>query len=489
MLAKLDPATAALDATFTANAGTYPNVDAIAVSGSSIYIGLQFPSGATPLLAKLDATTGIGDAVFTQPGSLDSGVLSLLVSGTSVYAGGYFSHYLGRPAKSLMKVDATTGALDTTFTQATGANGFVTSIAGQGNNIYAAGELSTYRGQSANGVTKIAVATDAIDPTFAQSGGATNPGSSAGVNALALAGASLYVAGSFSVFNGQAMGNFVKVDPSSGAPDPAFTAGTQTGGVSSIVSSGGALYVSTYATNCQTTTLGCIAKLDPTTGAADPAFAPAATTNGQVDALFAAGGSLYAGGVFQTDNGLPAQNLAKINATSAALDQTFTGATGLVVSPCCAPQAVDAFALSGSSLYVGGDFTSYRGTAVSSLIKVDASTGALDTTFTQTSGVSVWVNALAVANGSLYLGGQLRSYRGTSLQNLGKVDLTTGALDLTFTSPQGACDNTIGCNGNVSSLTAVGASLYVGGDVTSYRGSPAYFFFPVDATTGALLDP
>jgi hypothetical protein len=62
-------------------------------------------------------------------------------------------------------------------------------------------------------------------------------------------------------------------------------------------------------------------------------------------------------------------------------------------------------------------------------------------------------------------------------------------LRLTFTQPQGACDNTSGCNGNVSSLTPVGASLYVGGDVTSYRGAPAYFFFPVDATTGALLDP
>lgn len=491
MLAKLDPTTGALDTTFTTNAGFYPNVDAIAASGSSVYIGLQYPSGSYPLLAKLDATTGVADAVFTQPGSLDSGVTALAAFGTSIYAGGYFSHYLGSNARHLLKVDATTGALDAIFTQATGANAAVSSIAALGTNIYAGGALSTYRGQPANAITKIAVATDAIDSLFAESSGATNTGGTPGsVAALALVGSSLYVAGPFSVFNGQAMGNIVKADPTTGAPDPAFTVGTQISGISSLTSTGGALYVGVYANNCQSTTLGCIAKLDPTTGAADPVFAPSATTNGPVDGLFASGGSLYAGGVFQTDNGLAAQNLAKINATTAALDQTFTGATGLVVAPCCPLLAVDAFAMSGSSLYVGGDFTSYRATAVSSLIKVDASSGVLDTTFTQSSGAYPWVAALAIANGSAYLGGQLISYRGASVQNLAKVDATTGVLDTTFTQGLGACHGTVGCGGGgVLSLTPVGSKLYVGGDITSYRGAPAYFFFPIDATSGALLDP
>jgi len=489
MLAKLDPATAALDTAFAMNAGFYPGVDAIAASGSSVYIGLHFPSGSYPLLAKLDATTGVADTVFTQPGSLDSGVTALTVYGTSVYAGGNFTQYLGRNARHFLKVDATTGALDMTFTQPTGANAALSSIAGQGTTIYAAGSLSTYRGQPAGSITKINVTTDVIDPVFAQSIGATEAGTPAEINAVALEGSSLYVAGRFTSFNGQGIANIAKVDPNSGAADPAFTVGTQISGISSLVGSGNALYISAYSTNCQTTTLGCIAMLDPTTGAANPAFTPSATTNGGVDALFASGGSLYAGGVFQTDNGLPAENLAKINATSAALDQTFTGASGLVVSACCPLEAVDAFALSGSSLYLGGDFTSYRGSAVSNLIKVDASTGVLDTTFTQTNGASPLVATLAVANGAVYLGGLISTYRGTSLQNLGKVDAATGVLDLTFTQSLGACHGTIGCGGAVWSLTPVGTKLYVGGDLTIYRGAPAYFFFPVDDTSGALLDP
>jgi Domain of unknown function (DUF5122) beta-propeller len=487
--AKLDPATAALDPTFATNAGTYAGVDAIAVSGSSVFIGLQFPSGAFPLLAKLDAMTGVADPAFTHPGSLDFGVTALTAYGTSVYAGGNFTHYLGSNARHFIKVDATTGALDMTFTQATGANGALFSIVAQGSNIYAAGNISAYRGQPANSITKINMATDAIDPVFAQSIGATQAGTIGEVSALALVGASLYVAGRFSSFDGQAIGNIAKVDPNSGAPDPAFTVGNQIAGISSMVGSGGALYISANTNSCQTTTLGCIAKLDPTTGAADPTFTPLATTNGPVNALFALGGSIYAGGAFQTDNGLPAQNLAKIDAATAALDQNFTGATGLVVSPCCIFQAVDAFASSGPSLYVGGDFTSYRGTAVSSLIKVDATTGVLDTNFTQTSGVFPLVSTLTVSNGAVYLGGQITSYRGTSIQNLGKVDAATGILDLTFTQSQGACHGTPGCGGAVWSLTPVGTKLYVGGDLTSYRGAPAYFFFPVDETSGALLDP
>jgi hypothetical protein len=486
-LAKLDPATAALDATFTTNAGYYPGVDAIAVSGTSIYIGLQ----AQPFLAKLDATTGVADGVFTQGSSLDFGVTALTVFGTSVYAGGYFTHYLGNNARHFLKEDATTGALDTTFTQATGANAALSSIAGQGNNIYAVGSLSTYRGQPANAITKITVATDAIDSTFAQSTGATNSNTSSSVNALALVGSSLYVAGLFGTFDGQAMVNFVKVDPSSGAPDPAFTVGPL-GVISSLASSGTALYVGVSESGCEGAAgLGCIAKLDPTTGAADPIFAPAATTSGPVTALFFSGTSLYAGGAFQTDNGFPAQNLAKIDATTAVLDQTFTGASGLVAST-SSSQPVGAFALSGSALYVGGQFTAYRGAAVSDLMKVDAASGVLDTTFTETGGTSPAVFALAAANGSVYFGGYLNSYRGVSLQNLAKVDAASGVLDTAFTQPQGVCHGAggpSGCTGSVWSLTPVGTKLYLGGDVTSYRGSPAYFFFPVDATSGALLDP
>jgi hypothetical protein len=43
---------------------------------------------------------------------------------------------------------------------------------------------------------------------------------------------------------------------------------------------------------------------------------------------------------------------------------------------------------------------------------------------------------------------------------------------------------------NLDSLILIGAQLYVGADgSTVYRGTPAHFAFPLDTTTGALVDP
>jgi hypothetical protein len=42
---------------------------------------------------------------------------------------------------------------------------------------------------------------------------------------------------------------------------------------------------------------------------------------------------------------------------------------------------------------------------------------------------------------------------------------------------------------SINTLTPLGSKLFVGGGFNLYRASPAYFFVPIDAATGALLDP
>jgi hypothetical protein len=73
------------------------------------------------------------------------------------------------------------------------------------------------------------------------------------------------------------------------------------------------------------------------------------------------------------------------------------------------------------------------------------------------------------------------------VDNVIKRSLATGALDNTFYNSTGICT---ACNVNVDSLTMVGTQLFIGADAAAlYRGTPAYFAFPVDSGTGALLDP
>jgi len=100
---------------------------------------------------------------------------------------------------------------------------------------------------------------------------------------------------------------------------------------------------------------------------------------------------------------------------------------------------------------------------------------------------------MTVSGSSLYVGGVFATLHTASAENLAKIDGTTAALDPVFTLSSGVCDALINlppCGGNVSSLTIVGSRLYVGSqNASSYRGNPAYFLFPVDSASGALLDP
>ncbi len=62
----------------------------------------------------------------------------------------------------------------------------------------------------------------------------------------------------------------------------------------------------------------------------------------------------------------------------------FNAGVGLTGSPW--GQVQDALLVSGSSLYVGWGFSGYSGTPVQNLIKVDITTGNLDTLFSQSTG-------------------------------------------------------------------------------------------------------
>ena len=404
-LVKVDKSSCALDTAFSQSTGTNSTVNALAVAGSSLYVGGSFTTyrGVTAqYLAKVDLNTGGLDTTFTQSTGTSSSVSALAIAGSSLYVGGNFATYRGITASRLAKVDLNTGALDTTFTQSTGANSTVNALAVAGSSLYLGGGFSTYRGVAAQRLAKVDLNTGGLDTTFTQSTGASTT-----VNALAVAGSSLYVGGGFTTYRGVAASR--------------------------------------------------LAIVDLTTGNLDSVFSGGMGANNTIFVLAVSGSSVFAGGSLVAYRGTPAQFLAKVNLSTGELDTTFTQTTGL-------DSGVSALAIAGSSLYVGGGFTTYRGVAAQRLAKVDLITGALDTTFTQSTGPDSSVSALAVAGSSLYVGGSFSTYRGVAAQRLAKVDLTTGALDTTFTQSTGA-------NSTVSALAVVGSSLYLGGSFTTYRGS------------------
>lgn len=488
-IAKIDATTGVLDPVFMANTAAYGSVSSIAISGSAVFVGLNVFGSFNSFvgLAKLDATTGATDFAFSQPGAFDQSVSSILVAGASLYVGGYFHHYRSAPAYGLAKINATTGALDTTFTKGTGVNNTVTTIATSGSNIVIGGPFSTYRGTPMRHLAKMDIATDIFDPTFAAVGGTDGV-----VHSLALSNGALYVAGNFTTLNGQNLGGLGKVDPSNGAVDSAFAPANYHLDAHAVLPYAGSLYVAGTFSMYNGQTTGPFVKVDPATGVADSAFLGNGPASGSVYALAGLGSSIYLGGQFTTYGNAAAVNVAKVDAATGKLDAAFSQSGGVGTA---APSPVGSLAASGSALYVGGTFLTQGSDILPGLIKVDSTSGALDPVFSLPTGLGPngRVTVLTLSGSSLYLGGVFSTYHTADAENLAKIDAASAVLDTVFTTTPGVCDASYDqpqCGGNVASLAIVGSRLYVGSqNASSYRGSPAYFFFPVDLATGAPLDP
>ena len=480
-LIALDPTTGDLktgSCDFAGQLGGGSSVWAIAESGESLYISGSFSSYAGTTvqnLIKVNKTTCALDTTFSQASGLNTGASALIVSGTSLYLGGGFSTYRVAPANKLAKIDLTTGDLDSTFTQATGFDSSVQALALSGSSLYVGGWFTLYRGQPAVRLAKLDLITGAMDTSHSWAGGL---GFDLGVRTLLVSGSSLYAGGEFTDYRGNPAHKLAKLDLTTGQLDVNFTdtAGFDLG-VLALASSGSSLYVCGEFTTYRGQSALLLAKLDLATGDLDPAFTPVAELS--VESMTVAGGALFIGGPFLEYGGAPAQGLAKLDLSTGALDTTFTGPTGLTTPTGTAlPRA---YAYSGSTLYVGGDFTHYRGTPAQRLAKVALSTGTLDTTFTQGSGMNVSVYALAISGQSLYAGGNFWNYRGQDAQRLAKIDLSSGDLDTGFTLATGMSNT-------VSALAISGTSLWAGGRFSAYRGLPASAATAVDLNTGALAD-
>jgi len=517
-LVKIDASTCALDTTFSqpgnglSGGGAY--VDALVVVGNAVYIGGYFTgyrgvANAAISLAKLDATSGAIDTTFSPVGATANGVgvgytvYALAAAPDALYVGGYFTAYRGVAASAnwIAKVDLTSGVLDTTFSPPAnnGFNGYVGAIAVSGSSLYVGGGFTSYRGvaNAAKHLAKMDRVTGDLDTTFTK----PNLGfeDSDTIRALAVSANAVFVGGVFTSYRGvaNAVANIAKVDLNTGNLDTTFNppgavAPGQYDAVQALAVTSNALYMGGMFDSYRGQKgAGSFAKLDPVTGAVDTTFHPSGDTargfgpSETVFAIWADSTNVAVGGYFGHYAGKAAHGIAKVNDVSYAFDATFAGdGSGF-------DQFVSSITSIGSSLYVGGAFTSYRGVANSArqIAKLDATTGALDTTFSppggSANGFDGYVGALAHSDTALYAGGHFSGYRGVanSAKYIAKLDPSTGALDTTF-SPPGAN----GFDGDVFALDVANGNVYAGGIFTSYRGvtDSARRIAKLSATTGAI---
>jgi Domain of unknown function (DUF5122) beta-propeller len=438
------------------------NINVLEFTDGALFVGGAFDVYRGTLtahrIAKLDATSGALDLTFNPQGAsptvngFEGNITAIVGIGGSIIVGGQPLGGYRSPTDlttGLAKLDTSSGDLDPAFMTPSGHDraGFedasytMRSVRVVGSTLWIGGNFKLVGGRSANRIARVKDEDGSLDSTFSPP---LSNGFDGDVAVLAASADALYVGGSFSTYRGQ---------PSSAS---------------------------------------CIAKLDPTTGALDTTFSPAGPTangfDGRVEALLHDSGTLHVGGSFSAYRGIAdsASSIAKLDAQSGAIDTTFSppgsGLNGF-------DDTVYAIAKRGNDLFVGGDFVAYRGGNHNSrsIAKLDAATGELNTTFSPPvdNGFDSTVLSLLTLGNSLFVGGDFYTYRATTdVGNLVKIDADTGALDTTFSTPGPAA----GFDNSVQTLVVSGASLYAGGRFLSYGGvlGSANFLAKLDPETGAL---
>lgn len=444
------------------------NINGLTLVGSILYVAGGFTSiagEARQYIASID--TGSGLATAWDP-SANSGVWTILGHGDTVYVGGAFSHIGGQQRNNIAALDASTGvALDWD----PDAGGYVRALAIRGNTLYAGGAFDAIGGQSRKGLAALDVTTGiamAWNPTIAGIAGEPDP--TLFIASLALGDSSAYVSGHFAAVGGQARGGVAELDLDTGAatawnPNPLSPGASSSPYIFSVAEDEGYVYVAGRFTAMGGQTRFNAAAIDVETGTAsnwDP------RPNGDVLCLALSGGTIYAGGTFDSIWEWQIRNgIAALNATTGTLTPWNPNMDGFLVR---------ALAVSGNTVYAGGNFSGIGGQPRSNIAALDATTGlATDWNPSASGGFTGGVFALVANGGLVYAAGDFTSIGGQARGYLAALDALSGA----------ATDWNPNANDIVNALALDGQTLYAGGWFSSIGGQARSSIAALDVVDGS----
>ena len=485
-------------------------VRGLAVNGSRLYVVGEFDRVAGTAqeneprhdgIAALDTGTGAlvpaFDARITLPLASGRNLGAVAVVNGVIYVGGGFTtvHGAGQTVqRSRLAAFTSTGAV---LPWAPNPDGFVAAISGSPQAILVGGSFTTIAGVARERVAAIAAPNLVPSGTvaFGFSPAMSLPGSfgaAPAVNAVLLGPTTAYVGGTFEFIGGARRSSLAAFDLTTGRATswaPAVTAGPSTRGtVTALARLLKSIYVAGSFSAINGEPRARLAAVAIDTGQLLPwqPTTPFGSGSGEIAALATGPGTLYVGGQVSVANGAPFDAAGAFDATTGAplpWAPALTGSRNTTL-------AVNDILVSGSTVYLAGNFETAGGVAREDVAAVDAVT-AVPTGFDvgDLAGDAprrLSLRAGTAATGRLYVGGAFSMFGGQARAGAAAVNAITGALDPWAPNP--------------ASLTAI---LAAGPDIVTTRAlnsltrgftpdAAATPTFSVDATgsvTDLLLGP
>ena len=449
-----------------------PNADAavraMVLSVSTLYVGGDFGTvdgQARNRIAALDTSTNTpGSIALAWAPAVDAEVRALveytdknsitwvIVAGrvsieSTLFVGGQFD-FVGPATGGAAVFNAADGSLNSAFPSVTGT---VYAVAPDGaSGWYIAGDFTAVNGTARLNLAHV-LASNTVD--------AWDPSPDGSVHTLVRSGTTLYIGGEFTTVDGQGRNRIAALDTSTSTPGSIATAWNPGADapVRALALSGTTLYVGGDFTTIDTNPHAYIAALDTTavtSGSIATGWSPDASAPVRGFAL--SGTTLYVGGDFTTIDTNPHAYIAALDTTAVISGMIATGWSPDANAP------VRALALSGTTLYAGGDFTQIAGVARSRVAALDTTASTLIALATWDPGSGGSVYALDAGGGTVLAGGAFPCAGGTTRQNIAALDIAGGGATAWDPSADGEVRALL--------LSENGATLYAGGDFTTIGG-------------------